>query len=59
MHTLQLTQEELDVIRTSLEYAKQRIAEIQETPAEVRNENMKRVESVLRKLPRTVSSIED
>lgn len=53
MPMLELDQGDIEVIRESLRYSKQRIADAQGTPYAVRRENLERVESVMQKFSKS------
>ena len=47
---IDLTKQDIEVIRTSLHYSKERVANAEGTPYEVRKENLNRIETALQKL---------
>lgn len=47
---IELSDQDIEVIRTSLQYSKARVAGVTETPPDVRKENVDRIETVLEKL---------
>ena len=47
---IDLTEQDIEVIRTSLHFSKERVADAQGTPNEVRKEDLARIEAVLQKL---------
>jgi hypothetical protein len=51
---VELNDQDFDTIRTSLEYSKERIRNVSETPANVRTEQINRIDDVLGKLRKTV-----
>ncbi len=57
--TIDLNKQDIEVIRTSLEFSKHRVSSERETPPEVRKENIERIDTVLRKLPRVAARIDD
>jgi hypothetical protein len=46
----ELTSEDIETLLTSLEYSKDRVRNSQNTPAEVRRENLDRLDAVAEKL---------
>lgn len=48
--TIDLTDMDIEVIRTSLRYSKEHVSNAEGTPYEVRKENLDRIEAVLQKL---------
>lgn len=57
--TIDLTEQDIEVIRASLEFSKHRISSERETPTKVRKENIDRIDAVLGKLPRVAARIDD
>jgi len=55
---IELTNLDIEVVRTSLQYAKERVSGNAETPYEVRKENLARIDAILQKLPRVVAHID-
>jgi hypothetical protein len=47
---IELTSGEIETLLTSLDYSKQRVLDAQETPNQVRQENLARLDSVAAKL---------
>ena len=52
---IDLTSEEIATLRTSIEYSKDRVRNSKDMPAEVRRENLERLDSIATKL-RSVAS---
>lgn len=50
--TIELTPEEIATLLTSLDYSKDRVRNAQDTPAEIRRENLDRLDAVSAKLRR-------
>ena len=56
---IDFTNQEIEVIRTSLRYSKERVANAEGAPYEVRKENLDRIDAVLQKLSQDSIQVED